>query len=60
MQELDKLVQEIRDVLDKAVRKHPAWPTDPLHALAILGEEFGELGQAILQMVYEPEKAPQQ
>lgn len=42
--------------LDRAVRKFPTWPTDPLHALAVLGEEFGELTKAILQMTYEPHK----
>ena len=29
--------------LARAVKKFPTWPTDPLHALAVLGEEFGEL-----------------
>jgi hypothetical protein len=32
------------------------WPTDPLHALAVLGEEFGELTKAMLQHTYEPHK----
>ncbi len=40
----------------KATRKFPTWPTDPLHALAVLGEEFGELTKAVLQTVYEPHK----
>jgi NTP pyrophosphatase (non-canonical NTP hydrolase) len=43
--------------LHKALRKFPTWPTDPLHALAVLGEEFGELTKAILQLVYEPHKS---
>lgn len=29
---------------------------DPLHALAVLGEEFGELTKAMLQLTYEPHK----
>ena len=39
-----------------AIEKFPIWPTDPLHALAILGEEFGELTKAVVQAIYEPEK----
>lgn len=42
--------------LHAAKQKFPAWPTDPLHALAILGEEFGELSKTVLQMTYEPHK----
>lgn len=42
--------------LERAVRKFPTWPTDPLHAVAVLGEEFGELTKAVLQSVYEPHK----
>lgn len=41
----------------KATDKFPTWPTDPLHALAVLGEEFGELTKAVLQHTYEPHKA---
>ena len=40
--------------LCRARRKFPTWPTDPLHALAILGEEFGELTKAMVQATYEP------
>lgn len=42
--------------LDRAIRKFPSWPNDPLHALAILGEEFGELTKDCLQLTYEPDK----
>jgi len=42
--------------VSKAVAKFPTWPTDPLHALAVLGEEYGELNKAVLQTVYEPHK----
>lgn len=42
--------------LSKALAKFPTWPTDPLHALAVLGEEFGELTKDVLQMTYEPGK----
>lgn len=37
----------------RASEKFPTWPTDPLHAVAVLGEEFGELTKAVLQAVYE-------
>lgn len=42
--------------LARATAKFPTWPTDPLHALAVLGEEFGELTKAMLQHTYEPHK----
>jgi NTP pyrophosphatase (non-canonical NTP hydrolase) len=43
--------------VERATEKFPTWPTDPLHALAVLGEEFGELTKATLQAVYEPHKS---
>lgn len=42
--------------LERATSKYPTWPTDPLHALAVLGEEFGELTKTMLQLTYEPHK----
>ena len=42
--------------LRQAIGKFPTWPTDPLHALAVLGEEFGELTKDVLQLTYEPKK----
>ncbi len=42
--------------VERAMRKFPTWPTDPLHAVAVLGEEFGELTKEALQLVYEPHK----
>lgn len=55
MESKDPLLDVIVE-LHKAMRKFPTWPTDPLHALAVLGEEFGELNKAMLQLVYEPHK----
>lgn len=46
--------------LQRATEKFPTWPTDPLHALAVLGEEFGELTKAMLQLTYEPHKTSPQ
>jgi len=48
--------QQVQAELARAVAKFPTWPTDPLHALAVLGEEFGELTKAMLQFTYEPHK----
>ena len=45
----------LREV-ERAMQKYPAWPNDPLHALAILGEEFGELTKEMVQLTYEPHK----
>ena len=42
--------------VSRAMVKFATWPTDPLHALAVVGEEFGELTQAVLQRTYEPKK----
>lgn len=43
--------------LVRATAKFPTWPTDPLHAVAVIGEEAGELTKAVLQAVYEPHKS---
>lgn len=52
----DNEFSAIFEELDRAAKKFPTWPTDPLHAVGIVGEEFGELIRAVLQQVYEPEK----
>ena len=36
----------------KACIKFPKWQTDPIHALAVIQEEIGELTQAVLDTVY--------
>jgi hypothetical protein len=54
---IEKKDQEIYDEMERAVVKFPLWPTDPLHAVAVIGEELGELNRAILQVIYEPGKA---
>jgi NTP pyrophosphatase (non-canonical NTP hydrolase) len=48
---------EVFAEIERAVAKFPTWPTDPLHAVAIIGEEAGELVKAVLQAVYEPHKS---
>ncbi|WP_198432497.1 hypothetical protein [Burkholderia ubonensis] len=49
--------RDVFNEIDRAIRKFPTWPTDPLHAVAVLGEEFGELTKAMLQHTYEPHKS---
>ena len=49
-------VGEVLAEAARATRKFPTWPSDPLHAVAVLGEEFGELTKAVLQLTYEPHK----
>jgi NTP pyrophosphatase (non-canonical NTP hydrolase) len=53
----ERWLDAVMNELAKAESKHPEWPTDPLHAIAIIGEEFGELTQAVLQVTYEPGKS---
>ena len=50
------VIDQITAEVARATEKFPTWPTDPLHALAVLGEEFGELTKAMLQHTYEPHK----
>lgn len=52
------ITHEVLDEIERAIAKFPTWPTDPLHALAVLGKEFGELTKAVLQSIYEPHKSP--
>lgn len=56
MNTFTQIVDEVAIEMSKAVAKFPKWPTDPLHAIAILGEEYGELNKAVLQNTYEPHK----
>jgi len=51
------IVRDVLEEIERAVAKFPTWPTDPLHAFAVLGEEVGELQKAILQCTYEPHKS---
>jgi NTP pyrophosphatase (non-canonical NTP hydrolase) len=51
------IVEEIFAELERATKKFPTWPTDPLHAIGVLGEEYGELNKEVLQLVYEPQKS---
>lgn len=54
---VDARIAPIFSELDRATKKFPTWPTDPLHAFAVVGEEFGECQKEVLQLVYEPHKS---
>lgn len=48
-----KVFYRIREELEKAETKHPDWPCDILHQIAIVNEESGEATRAALQFEYE-------
>ena len=50
-------LEQIMLEVNQSMEKYPTWPNDPIHALAVLGEEFGELTKDVLQMTYEPHKS---
>jgi hypothetical protein len=50
------IIAEILSELDRATTKFPMWPDDPLHAVAVINEEVGELNRALVQAMYEPGK----
>lgn len=54
-----KALNEILRELKRAIYTHPAWPTDPIHAAAIVSEEAGELIRASLHEVYDVNIATQ-
>lgn len=45
-------ITQIKEELAAAEKKHPTWPTDTVHASAILNEEAGELTQAAIDYHY--------
>lgn len=45
-------IAQVKEELKKAEKKHPAWPSDAVHAAAILGEEAGELIKAAIDYHY--------
>jgi hypothetical protein len=54
------IVREVLDELGRATTKFPTWPTDALHAFAVIGEEAGELQKEVLQLTYEPHKSSEE
>ncbi len=53
----EKALQAILGELNKAEKKWPRWPLNLFEQLAVVGEEFGELQQAVLQAKHEYGKA---
>ncbi len=54
---IDSVLDDVSEELARAVAKFPTWPTDPIHAAAVVAEECGELQKATLQHAYEPHKS---
>lgn len=50
------IIGEIIEEIKRAEAKHSDWPTDIVHASAILNEEAGELTQAALDWHYKKRK----
>jgi len=50
---IDSYIGMVFDELRRAEHKFPGFPTDPIHAAAVLAEEVGELQKACLQWTYE-------
>lgn len=53
MMDRNKVVSDIFDELRRAEKMHPGWPKNLFEAAAIIGEEFGELQQAMLRKKHE-------
>ena len=53
MMDLQGEIDSVKRELTRAIEKFPAFPSDPIHAAAIVAEESGELVQACLQVTYE-------
>lgn len=54
---LDSAIRDILTEFHAATANFPQWPTDPLHALAVVQEEVGEVQKEVLQLTYEPHKS---
>lgn len=49
----EEVIALINHEIDRAERKFPTFPKDPLHASGVVSEEAGELAQAAVQWTYE-------
>lgn len=49
----DHVIRIVLAEVNRARKVHPLWPTDPIHAAAIVAEESGELVRASLRVTYE-------
>jgi len=51
--EIEAWIDIILDEYNRAKKIHPGWPTDPIHAAAVVSEEAGELVRAANRFYYE-------
>jgi hypothetical protein len=49
----EHIMAAILSELERSKAKFPQWPTDPIHAAAIVSEESGELIRAAVMHTYE-------
>lgn len=56
---LQGIVENIRFEIERAVEKHPRWPSDLLRQIMIVTEEMGEAQQAALNYIEETENEGQ-
>ena len=54
--DLEKAAQMAINEALRASDRWPKWPTDPVHALAVLQEEVGELTREVMIAIYEAPK----
>jgi len=48
---------EVHAEIQRAIKKFPMWPTDPIQAASVVAEEAGELVKSANESVYETWKA---
>ena len=53
MKNVCDITEEIIQELDSAIKKHPKFPCDLIHMVAIMNEEAGESIRAALNYIYE-------
>lgn len=53
-EQLYDLESAIRDELYRAMKKHPSWPTDPVHALNAFRHEVDGLSFIVGQLITQP------
>lgn len=51
--ERQRVIDRVLAEVDRAERKHPCWPSDVIHAAAIVAEESGEMMRAAVRATYE-------
>jgi len=52
--DINVILADVVEEIEAAEAKFPQWPIDPVHAVAIINEEVGELTKAVFQASYDP------